>query len=307
MRDFYTAIWPTHGFGELRTFSIRESVDNVGVIHPDQAFVNLANPDGIEEAVRLAAYFDAIGRDVYFGVLPRVRLSGKAQDAWPETSVLWADVDAKRFEDGLRGSLQAILDFPLPASVIVDSGHGHHAYWKLQAAVPFPEARLAMQGIAKAINGDAVYDASRVLRVPGTHNHKVTGEVEPVRLLRLDQTRTLRFTDFADQVEAATPPAPDFFNPVPGWSIQQAGDRTPMSALPAWLQTLIGGGAPVGSRSEKSFAAVCGLLKANYDDADIAIVFRNSPIGEKMREKGDERGMTWLQKTINKARGALVA
>lgn len=294
MRELLDLIWPTHGFGELRTFSYDTTPDNVGLPHPEQHFVDLAH-GGVDEAVRLAALFDALERDVYYGVLPRMRLSGKAIDTWPETTVLWADVDGKRFEDGKRGAIDAVLGFDIPASVIVDSGHGAHAYWKLDAAVSFPLAQLAMKGIAKAVRGDAVYDAPRVLRIPGTRNHKLMEQPEDVRLLKLDTTRTLRFSDFSEAMDAGTPTEPE------GWTIQQQ-EPTSLDGWPKWLAGLIQNGASVGTRSERSYAAVCGLLKQGLGDADIFTVFQNSAIGEKMRQKGAERGAHWLQRTIDNAR-----
>lgn len=112
--------------------------------------------------------------DCYFGVAPRSRQSGKA-DAIEATKSLWLDVDAKAFQGGkeeARAKLEALG--PLQPSIVVDSGHGYHAYWLLERPLPIAEAQQLMHFLRGAVNPrlDDVADAARILRVPGTWNHK---------------------------------------------------------------------------------------------------------------------------------------
>ena len=88
------------------------------------------------------------------------------------TRALWVDFD------GDPGELSTKLEtFPLPPSLLVNSGGGVHAYWIL--AEPFAldteEARSqfenVLKGLTAVLGGDrAATDASRILRVAGTIN-----------------------------------------------------------------------------------------------------------------------------------------
>ncbi len=128
--------------------------------------------------------------DVYFGVAPRRQRRGTS-DAVRETSTLWADVDAKVFAGRKDEALRMLQDFgPLTPSIIVDSGHGYHAYWLLAEAAAISEARPVMEALRCAINPalDRVDDPPRVLRVPSTFNHK-NGEMLPVRIVHWEPQR----------------------------------------------------------------------------------------------------------------------
>jgi len=143
---------------------------------------------------------DNAGWDIFFGVLPRIVEEGTAGATESEVHVLWADVDAKSHDADKAQALFAIGSANLTPSILVDSGNGWHAYWLLREPVGFPDAQNAMRGLAKALGGDHVYDAARILRLPGTHNHK-SDPPKPVRLLHFDPNRKYRFSDFVDYIE----------------------------------------------------------------------------------------------------------
>ena len=116
------------------------------------------------------------------------------------TYVLWADLDAK-IHCSKQQSLMSLVRYSLPPSVVVDSGHGYHAYWRLRESVEWPFARLAMIGIAKELKGDHVYDQARILRLPGTTNWKEPERPAPVRAIVFDTTNIRDFSDFHRQTE----------------------------------------------------------------------------------------------------------
>lgn len=69
-----------------------------------------------------------------------------------------------------------------------------HAYWVLDVPVSKEQAEIGNRRLALALGADpAATDAARVLRPPGTFNHKpdhiVDGEPAPVRLCTLTDTR----------------------------------------------------------------------------------------------------------------------
>lgn len=176
----------------------------------------------------------------------------------------------------------------------MDSGHGQHAYWLLREAVPTADVVLAMKGIAKDIGGDHTHDPARILRIPGTLNHKDPLNPVPVRLLRFDTTRRYRFSDFSEWLDKG---ASSNRGTPAGWNTYQS-----KRDLPVWLDELIQNGAERGRRSEAAYKTVIWLLRCGYTDDEIKSVFQQSPqgIGAKYAERGDR----WLATTINAAREA---
>ncbi len=109
----------------------------------------------------------------YFGVCPRVRPQGDKASV-THAPGLWADLDFKRFYDGEAGALRKLSKFPLSPSWIISTGGGYHVYWQLKQAVRADAAfEGRLKGIVRTLDADpAATDRSRVLRLPGTFNHK---------------------------------------------------------------------------------------------------------------------------------------
>lgn len=272
MIEFFDAVWRSiGGYGEFRF------IKNGTV---EQRFFDLPLDDGL---LGLTSDWDHDGWDCYFGVLPRIRHGGKASDCSPVTRTLWADVDAKR-TGGKGVALHTILSLIEQPNIIVDSGHGYHAYWLLERDLDMVDASLIMRGLARELHGDAVHDAPRVLRVPGTRNHK---DADPprVRVLRLDLTRYWRGSDFDTYVTVER-----------SWPTVTRREGERVEDVPVWLEDLITGGAPRGARSEAAFKVCLWLLRYGWSDAQIRLVFKSHPngIGEKYAEAGDR----WLERTI---------
>lgn len=136
--------------------------------------------------------------NVYFGVHPvatvpqHTYLTGEragqvkpARETRPKlgdvsaVNCIFAEFDAKDFEDGKPGALSHVVDLAPPASVLIDSGGGYHAYWLLAAPVELrdEETRQHVRDLqttwVEYVDGDrGAKDLSRVLRVPGTKNYK---------------------------------------------------------------------------------------------------------------------------------------
>ena len=120
--------------------------------------------------------------DVYIGCsLRRVRRGDKA--ALGEAWVLWVEFDTP--------AAGAALDaFACPPTMTVASGTpGHlHAYWQLTRPVRSEVLEDANRRLAHALGGDPVcFDAGRILRPPGTLNHKH----QPPRAVRLQDHQPL--------------------------------------------------------------------------------------------------------------------
>lgn len=118
----------------------------------------------------LPALFNIQQKDdfgVYFGVCPRSHKSGKNEDITIVPS-LWADID----HGGSMGKLMAHRPKP---DIIVFSGRGYHAYWKLKSPAPANEmTSKILRAIQKEVGSDSVSDFARVMRLPGSLNLKDT-------------------------------------------------------------------------------------------------------------------------------------
>lgn len=144
------------------------------------------------------------GHGVYYGVNPRTPGGGKKEDV-TRIFALWADLDFKHFPDGAMGAAAALERFPLQPTVVVHSGNGWHPYWQLAEPTEPSEAIEALLArLYVALGGlDGVQDASRVFRLPGTLNHKLS---PPSPVTIRDQDFERRYT--IGQFEAILPPPP---------------------------------------------------------------------------------------------------
>jgi hypothetical protein len=183
-----------------------------------------------EDARMLAPRFN-----VYYGVaLRRVDGQGTAADC-TRIGALWADIDAKLFggHDPLAAARAAVETFWLPASAAVCSGNGHQPYWRLDVPADVREmwtrARVEQlnRALARAVCGpervpDHVRDIARILRVPGTLNHK-SSPPRPVEVLWLRPERSYTLEGIAAALEQHAPWASPCC-----WIVRVA--RTPSSA-----------------------------------------------------------------------------
>lgn len=90
---------------------------------------------------------------------------------------------------GLSAVRSFVKKFNLPKPIIVDSGYGLHFYWVLTETVP----RNMWEALARSLRDLAVndglivdtsvFEASRVLRVPGTSNFKNPDNPQPVQVV----------------------------------------------------------------------------------------------------------------------------
>lgn len=110
----------------------------------------------------------------------------------------------------------------LPRPTMVSSGYGVHVYWPLTAPVAytdwFPVAeKLKALAKAQGFNADpnVTSDAARVLRVPGTRNHK-SDTPAPVSVLGVEPHLAVDFDTFSALLSNVVIPAkPKNFVPAP--------------------------------------------------------------------------------------------
>lgn len=136
--------------------------------------------------------------NVYFavGVYDESRTSEAARDK----KALYLDLDCGPTK-GFANKAQAVkqlaafcktVGFPLP-NIVVDSGHGIHAYWTFTTPIPITQWQVMATGLKELcvehnFPADAAItaDSARILRVPGTYNYKDTANPIPCRILKAD-------------------------------------------------------------------------------------------------------------------------
>ena len=161
-----------------------------------------------EDAVREATHIDCAGKDSYFGLGALIEpfvlsADGKKKEIRVGKNIaglkcLFIDMDVEagnenKYENQVE-AIAALKQFckatSFPSPMLVNSGFGIHAYWPVEDVIPAGEWRVLAATFKAALGAYGLKtdptitaDASRVLRVPGTHNYK-RGASLPVEILK---------------------------------------------------------------------------------------------------------------------------
>lgn len=187
--SFFHALF--HKLDAQERIELRYKQPSVG--HPMQQKFFQGSEEAMSFALRLRQ-----PHDMYVGAAPREGEVG-TKDGVKRLFAVWGDLDVKG-EHTEESRLEQLRNLSCPASMLVWSGGGYHPYWMLREPIQGEEdlarAEKIMERIAEGLDGDAVYDRSRILRIPGTLNHKLE-DPRPVKLVQHDPQ--LRYT--LDQLE----------------------------------------------------------------------------------------------------------
>ena len=195
--------------------------------YPDQRFV-----DTKEEVDAIAAEFVRRKVDAYFGCAKYGPLNNRTHENATYFRALWMDIDCgptKGVPDekgvvkgyltqdiGLAEFKKFCMAVGLPRPILVSSGYGIHAYWLLEEVVSRRDwnplaNRLRELCVEQGLIVDSsVFEASRVLRIPGTFNFK---QDEPKEVTVLNEvTQRLTYEQFKELLGAPEPKddVPDF-------------------------------------------------------------------------------------------------
>lgn len=120
--------------------------------------------------------------DVYVGCAPRIRPRGTREDVAP-TALLWADCD------DAQSVAKARAFIPKPTMIVASGSFDHaHMYWALSEVLDPTELSETNRRLAVKLGADVkCADATRILRVPGTWNHK--RHPSPVELVHHSEKR----------------------------------------------------------------------------------------------------------------------
>lgn len=158
-----------------------------------------------EEVIEESEALIAEERDVYFGCSKFETDTSRKKDNVKSIKAFWIDLDcgeAKAQVNPKTGRPDGYIDqatglqelqkfcktIGLPKPIIVNSGRGIHAYWPLTASVtrdqwePVANRLNELCVIHKLYVDASVFEAARVLRIPGTYNFKDTPPKEVVML-----------------------------------------------------------------------------------------------------------------------------
>jgi len=122
--------------------------------------------------------------DIYFGIAPRKNTDSGKKGNCSSISSLWVDIDCGQdghkkssFFESKEAALAHIRKLPIVPSVIVDSGNGLHLYFFVNEKLILDEETIlsvekANRQLGLIYGGDSVHNVDRIMRMPGTQNHK---------------------------------------------------------------------------------------------------------------------------------------
>lgn len=179
-------------------------------------------------------------------------------------SALWAEID---MHDGYYETLEAayygLFALPMPPTVVIFSGGGFHALWRITPIAATPEnsrkVKAVLKGLAQWVHGDPhVAELARVFRLPGTINTK------PARNGALCEVVWWLPGEWniADFEEYAVPERQPVHLPPP---------VTPLP-LPRWVLDYTEHGAPQGERNNRLYAAT---IEYNANGLTFADAYRD--------------------------------
>jgi len=168
------------------------------------------------------------GRDVYFGVAKFGTDENRTKDNVSGLKAFWLDIDCgpdkaavnpttkipagyATQQDGITALKAFCQTVGLPKPILVNSGRGVHVYWALSEAVTRAQWELVAAALAslcvkhKLYVDPAVFEVSRVLRVPNTLNFKGS---PPTRVKVISHAPSVDFAQFRAILGATPAPEP---------------------------------------------------------------------------------------------------
>jgi hypothetical protein len=152
---------------------------SIGVDRKSIATATFTEP----EAIR--SWLERFGKsdNVYFSVNPTRSPMNKKPSAKDVETMDWLHVDVdplpgERLTEAQPRILKALQGFDVPPTLIIASGGGYQAFWRLDEPFPiqgdpdkYENAKLYNLGLEKKFEGaDSCHNVDRIMRLPGTIN-----------------------------------------------------------------------------------------------------------------------------------------
>ncbi len=168
----------------------------------------------IDDVIDKANQLDAEGINAYFGLATFETSNDRKVTNVKSLSSFYLDLDCgvgKEYtnqNEAFHDLKRFTKETGLPRPMLINSGYGIHVYWVLRESVSYAEWLPVAQALKdmcirhnlSADNG-VTADAARVLRVPGTHNHK-RGTQKPVMFFGTGEFRDVEFDEFSRLIGA---------------------------------------------------------------------------------------------------------
>jgi len=256
----------------------------------------------------------------WFGVCKRAsKLATKP--GVKQASVLWCDIDygtAGHKQDNyfktLPEALEFTVNFELPPSAIVHSGHGLQVYWLLDEPVNVEDPSMFegyLRGLTKYFQADSsAAKINQILRIPGTYNVKELTNGIKVTVISLNPDLKYKINDFdkyyVEKISGGDVAGIEFTDTSLDVDINQLN-------IPEEVKSLIITGNYEGSRFETRSHAdqyvIFNLIKAGYSYDIVQSIFcdkKNGISGKYYDEKEKYHAEYYLKRSIASAE-ALIA
>lgn len=220
-KEFLEKIWPEEGIYLL-------------AVKTDKGFRH-KGVRSVDEAVRYITAYEQLHGDwnvfhacaAYKSMPTQGHI--RTSDNWLSAKAFWCDIDCGK-GDGYatkQEALDALLMWcdsrSMPNPMVIDSGHGIHAYWPLTEAVNPQDWVKAASGIKAAMKADGfkadptrTADFASILRPVGSHNRKDPSDPLEISLIQ-DAQPTDTITFMAAVMNLITDTTEGFDAPVPAY------------------------------------------------------------------------------------------
>lgn len=267
--------------------------------------------------------------NVYFtNAVVRAPMSSKPAKENISRAVAWhCDVDPRAIEKGVdpaqhleaerKRILKMLREFKPAASVIISSGAGFQALWRLEddprleiggLVAKAQELELYNIALERALQGDNCHNIDRILRLPGTLNIPDRRKIKKGRTVTLAELVEFNqlvypMSDFVPAVRVQAKNAGLTTSGAPKVKISGNVPQVGVEELQTWAAennakisdhtyaVIATGSDPLdpnkyGSRSEALFAVCCALVRANVPEEMIyAVITGPNEIAASVKEK----------------------
>ena len=293
-------------------------------------WVDLSAPDAFQAVQQAVERANADGWEVYISTCPAAQKGAngtrisRGDVACIPAYFLDLDTGKASCPSSIEAAQKALEALPYPPGMTVCSGRGLHAYWLLKEPVQLTEetrdtAGAALRRFADAIAAQMGFpgldtfasEPARVLRVPGTCNHKTPAAPLPVFLLastgeRYDAATLDQWADSMLPQDAEENGAAQKKKPVVNGaklSDERVFDLAKRGKNGALFTRLWNGdSSDFGGDQSRADMELCGLLAfyTGRNAVQMDNLFRSSLL---YREKWDEKrgALTYGEKTIEEA------
>ena len=254
--------------------------------------------------------------NVFLGINPRSNDNGAGKDGDVEQVVtMWSDIDAKDFDGGKEEAYEAISNFELEPTYIVDSGNGWHVYWLLQEPWQLnndnqrEEAKKLSAAIHRIVDADSTFNLSRILRMPGTPNIKEDDNWKPCSIQSMNSGHKYTINEFYEAIPDEYLEEDDYSSSV-DLDLDSDSRISSLEDLSKLVSTRILQRAEAipnrleGDRSQNDFWVATELYETGLNDNEVLQAFKifanhDWDAGQKLKQRGENY---LLEYTLPKAK-----